>query len=78
MLTRLFLVYSLVSLVVFVTLFGVFWTDGTTPKSDRLSWLLVCIGSLIWFVTVPLSIVELARKLFRRDVLPRPEFPRRT
>lgn len=77
MLIRLLSVYSVVSLVVFITLLSVFWTDRTTPKSDRLSWLLVFIGSLIWFVAVPLSMLELARKLFRRDALPKPEFPHR-
>ncbi|MBD1853223.1 hypothetical protein [Leptolyngbya sp. FACHB-711] len=78
MLIRLLLVYLLVSLVVFITLLGVFWADHTTPKSDRLSWLLVCIGSFIWFITIPLSIIELTRKLFRRDILPKPECPWKT
>lgn len=78
MLIRLLSVYLLVALVVFMMLLGVFLADNTTPKSDRLSWLLVCIGSLIWFVAIPLSIVELVRKILRRDVLPKPEFPWRT
>lgn len=78
MLIRLFSVYWLVSLFVFLTLLGVFLADRSTPKSDRLSWLLVCVGSLIWFIAVPLSILELARKLCRREILPKPELPWKT
>lgn len=77
MLIRLLSVYSLVALVVFLTLVGVFLADGTTSKTDRLSWLLICIGSLFWVVAVPLSFVEVFQKWVWSVVLHRQESPRR-
>ncbi|WP_088892682.1 hypothetical protein [Leptolyngbya ohadii] len=77
MLIRLLSVYLLVSLVVFLMLVGVFLADSTTPKSDRLSWLLICIGSLFWVIAVPLSFVEVFQKWVCAVVLHKPESPRR-
>lgn len=43
---------------------GSFWllaflTDGETPKSHVASWVVLCVASLIWPISVPLSCAEL-------------------
>ena len=37
----------------FGILLNAFLKDRSTPKTDLVSWLVVGVGSLIWFITLP-------------------------
>lgn len=56
-------VYLTVALFVFLVLLSAFLLDRSTPKTHRLSWLVVVLGSAFWLVVIPLSFVEVVRKL---------------
>jgi len=43
-------------------LLNAFLRDSSTAKSDRRSWLIVLLGSLLWFATLPFII---RKKLLR-------------
>ena len=39
-----------------------FFGDAESDKSDRASWLVIAIASGIWFVAIPISILEITAK----------------
>ncbi|PSB13000.1 hypothetical protein C7B61_07135 [filamentous cyanobacterium CCP1] len=66
----LLLIYFLNVLVVASILLWSFFADRSTPKNHKLSWAVVVIASVLWFIAVPLSIIEILRKLLHhRSVL---------
>jgi hypothetical protein len=52
--------YLLGTTITFSILLNAFLKDGSTKKTDVLSWLVVLIATLLWFVTLPF----IARKRF--------------
>lgn len=48
--------YLIGSTLTFGLLMSAFLQDKSTSKSDILSWLVVTVGSLIWFVCLPFII----------------------
>lgn len=64
-------IYTLNALIVFLILLWAFLSDRSTPNSHRLSWIILCLASTLWFVAVPLSMVEILRKVLQqRRTLP--------
>ncbi|HEY9597042.1 MAG TPA: hypothetical protein V6C65_32330 [Allocoleopsis sp.] len=62
----LWLVYWLNAAIVALVLLLAFLADRTTPKSQKMSWAIILVASVFWFIAVPLSGVEYLRRLFRR------------
>lgn len=54
--------YLLIALVVFLVWLIKFLADTTTPKDDRISWIALMIGPLLWPIVLPFSILELVGK----------------
>ncbi|MGB3404850.1 MAG: hypothetical protein WBA77_19350 [Microcoleaceae cyanobacterium] len=50
--------YSLTFSLVFLKYFQRFIQDPTTKNSDQASWLVIIIASLLWPVSLPLSVLE--------------------
>lgn len=48
--------------MVFVYWFILFLQDETTPNSDLISWIILLIAPLFWFIVLPISSWELSRK----------------
>jgi len=64
-------IYVLNALVVALILLWAFLSDRSTPKTHRLSWIIVLLGSTFWFIAVPISLAEILRKAMQqRKVLP--------
>ncbi len=51
----LFLLYWVVALCVFTAYLVAFLKDTQTPKTDRLSWMVLCIGAVLWIIVLPIS-----------------------
>jgi hypothetical protein len=66
----LLLIYSLNVLVVAFVLLWSFFSDHSTPKDHTLSWVIIAIASIFWFIAVPVSMLETLRKStrYRRTV----------
>lgn len=60
-------IYLLNAAIVAFILLVSFWSDSSTPKNHKLSWIIVLVASLLWFITVPLSIAEFSYKALRRQ-----------
>lgn len=60
-------IYLLNAAIVAFILLVSFWSDSSTPKNHKLSWLIVLVASLLWFIAIPLSIVEFSYKSLRRQ-----------
>jgi hypothetical protein len=45
--------YLLGTTITFSILLNAFLKDGSTAKTDALSWLVVLVGALLWFITLP-------------------------
>jgi hypothetical protein len=58
--------YGLVALIVFLVLLVALLLDSTTSKTDWISWCIVAIAALAWPLAVPLSLIEVSRKILRR------------
>ncbi len=54
--------YSLVSILIFLIYLIKFFQDSTTAKTDRASWIVLILASLLWPITLPISILELKMK----------------
>lgn len=67
-------IYVLNALVVALILLWAFLSDRSTPKTHRLSWVIVLLGSAFWFIAVPISMVEIVRKILQQ----RKELPNKT
>lgn len=52
--------YLLGTTIAFSILLNAFLKDGSTAKTDVLSWLVVIVGASLWFITLPC----IARKRF--------------
>jgi hypothetical protein len=66
----LLMIYFANVLIVALILMTSFLSDRTVSKRHALSWAVVVIASLFWFIAVPLSFVEIVRKsLHRRHAL---------
>lgn len=50
--------YSLTSSVIFLKYLQKFLQDSTTANSDRGSWIVLIIASLIWPISLPISALE--------------------
>jgi hypothetical protein len=61
----LLLIYSLNVLVVALVLLWAFLSDHSTPKNHKLSWVVLAIASVFWFITVPVSMLETLRRSIR-------------
>lgn len=61
--------YLLTAGLVFAVYLAAFWRDNSTPKQDRLSWIIILCGALFWGIVLPLAIVERSRKLLRHNAL---------
>jgi len=55
--------YLAISLIAFSFWFAWFWQDDTTHKSHLESWFALLLVSMFWFIALPISIWELAKKL---------------
>ena len=59
----LFSLYWAVALCVFAIYLGAFLKDTQTPKTDRRSWIVLCLGAAFWIVVLPISAyLALARR----------------
>ncbi|GAB4373735.1 MAG: hypothetical protein Kow00121_17340 [Elainellaceae cyanobacterium] len=63
-------VYLLNALVVALVLVSALLADRTTSKSDKTSWIVVALASILWFVAIPLSFAEVVRKVWVRRRFP--------
>lgn len=63
MLGTIIICYLLVSLTIFGIWLVTFWSDGTTSKTDGLSWIALLVAPLFWPIVLPLSNFELATKV---------------
>jgi len=57
-----FAVYGMIALVLFCFWLGLFFRDSTTPKNDKVSWLVLLIAPLFWPIVLPIAIWELIQK----------------
>ena len=55
--------YLSIASLVFVYWFSFFLADQETKKDHLMSWVVLIIASLLWPITVPGAIIELASKL---------------
>lgn len=63
-------IYLLNALIVALILLWAFLSDRSTSKSHRLSWIVICLASALWFIAIPLSCIEiLCKALQQRRVL---------
>ena len=62
MINHLFVVYGMISLILFCFWLSLFLRDSTTPKTDKTSWLVLLIAPLFWPIVLPIAIWELMRK----------------
>ncbi|MGF1492032.1 MAG: hypothetical protein ACFBSC_06155 [Microcoleaceae cyanobacterium] len=66
---KLVLVYLLGAAIAFSAWFRLFRNDPTTPMTDRTSWGILIAVSMIWPISVPLSLIELMwKRLSGREV----------
>ncbi|ELS03125.1 hypothetical protein Xen7305DRAFT_00028450 [Xenococcus sp. PCC 7305] len=57
-----FVLYSMIASLLFCIWLGLFLLDSTTPKTDKISWLVLLIAPLFWPIVLPLAIWELIHK----------------
>lgn len=62
-------IYITNALIVALILLWAFLSDRSTANSHRASWAIILIASTLWFVAVPLSMMEVLRKAWRRRVV---------
>lgn len=62
----LWLIYWLNAAIVALILLLAFLADRSTAKSQKMSWIIILVASLFWFIAIPLSGVEHLRRSFRR------------
>ena len=62
MLNNVVFVYGMIALVLFCFWLSLFFRDSTTPKNDKISWLVLLIAPLFWPIVLPLAIWELIQK----------------
>ncbi len=62
----LWLIYGLNAVIVALVLLLAFLADRSTPKSQKMSWTIILVASLFWFIVVPLSGFEHLRRSFHR------------
>ncbi|WP_416671630.1 hypothetical protein [Egbenema bharatensis] len=75
----LLMIYVANALIVALIMMTSFLSDRTTSKKHTLSWVVVAIASLFWFIAIPLSFIEILRKsLHRRRVLRDQVLPSKT
>ena len=55
--------YWNIATLVFVYWLSLFLLDRETPKNHLLSWVVLIVASLLWPLTVPRAIMELASKV---------------
>ena len=60
--TLFFVGYLIIYTLFFSVWFYKFWTDSTTPKNDRISWIALAIGPLFWPLILPFVFWELTSK----------------
>ena len=58
--------YVVGALTVFIIWLSLFWEDLRTPMSDKSSWIVLLVATLLWPLSLPMSLIELSRK--RREV----------
>ena len=59
--------YWLVTFMVFVYWFMMFYQDQSTPINDLKSWFFLFIASLLWPITLPLARWELSHKASKKN-----------
>ena len=57
--------YWIVTLILFVYWFMLFYQDQSTPNNDLISWVVLFLASLFWPITLPISILELSYKAIK-------------
>ncbi|MEB3357453.1 MAG: hypothetical protein VKK04_12065 [Synechococcales bacterium] len=50
--------YTAIALTFAASLIYAFLKDGTTPKSDSTSWLVIAVGSAFWAIALPISLIH--------------------
>lgn len=71
MLINLLAFYLIVVVAVFLVLLSAFLTDCVASKIDKLSWAVLVLGSLFWFIAIPISVVEiLYKRWFAQKMMP--------
>lgn len=63
------MIYLIGATVTFGILLNAFMNDHTTPKTDVLSWMVLLIGTSLWFVVLPTMINKKLTQL-SRDMSP--------
>lgn len=59
------MIYLIGTTVTFGLLLNAFMNDRTTPKTDVLSWMVLLIGTSLWFVVLPMMISKKLTQLTR-------------
>ena len=57
--------YFIIALFVLSILLLAFWFDRSVSKTDKTSWAVIILGTVFWFVVLPLSFVEVIHKLLK-------------
>ena len=60
-------IYFFNVLIVASILCWAFFSDRSTPKNHSSSWIVIGLASVFWFVAIPLSFVEIIRKVWRQQ-----------
>lgn len=61
--------YWIISLMVFIYWFMLFYLDKYTSKVDLLSWMILVVAPLLWPIVLPLSSWELSRNSLKNIML---------
>lgn len=54
--------YLLVMIAIFSYWLSIFWKDTSTPKNDLISWQIIILASVLWPISLPMSISEKIKK----------------
>ncbi|WAL61236.1 hypothetical protein [Thermocoleostomius sinensis] len=60
-------IYGFNVLIVASILCLAFFSDRSTPKHHVISWLVVALASIFWFIALPLSFLEIMRKVWKQQ-----------
>jgi hypothetical protein len=61
--------YFAIAFIVFCFWLVLFLLDNTTPKTDSISWVILLIAPLLWPIVLPISCMELVKKIQKRQQL---------
>jgi hypothetical protein len=58
--------YLIIASLIFFILLGAFLLDGSTSKRNGMSWAVILIGTIFYPIVLPLSLIEISRKLLKQ------------